>query len=149
MFLTGTHALSQLGQVVIRRDVSEEMFDAALVTEISRLETEERVIYPAMSPPLVDLRNIFFCDGPGQLSRYSDGLRAGKTSVRFPAEVRDFSLLRSLHTGSGAHPASHPMGTAEAKRPGREDDHSPQSSAEIKYGGAIPPLPHTSTCHTT
>jgi hypothetical protein len=30
----------------------------------------------------------------------------------------------------------------EVKRPGREADHSPPSSAEVKSGGAIPPLPH-------
>jgi hypothetical protein len=30
------------------------------------------------------------------------------------------------------------------KRPGREADHSPPSSAEIKNGVAIPPLPHMS-----
>jgi hypothetical protein len=28
------------------------------------------------------------------------------------------------------------------KRPRREADHSPQSTAEIKNGGAMPPLPH-------
>jgi hypothetical protein len=28
-------------------------------------------------------------------------------------------------------------------RPGREADHSPPSNAEMKNGGAIPPLPHT------
>jgi hypothetical protein len=31
------------------------------------------------------------------------------------------------------------------KRPGSESDHSPPSSAEIKNGGAIPPLPYTSS----
>jgi hypothetical protein len=31
--------------------------------------------------------------------------------VRFPAKVRDFSPLRSLRTGPGAHPASYSMGT--------------------------------------
>jgi hypothetical protein len=30
--------------------------------------------------------------------------------VRFP-EVQDFSLLHSVQTGSGAHPASYQMGT--------------------------------------
>jgi hypothetical protein len=29
---------------------------------------------------------------------------------RFPAEARNFLLLRSAQTGSGAHPASYPMG---------------------------------------
>jgi hypothetical protein len=31
------------------------------------------------------------------------------------------------------------------KRQGREADHLPPSSAEVKKGGAIPPLPHTSS----
>jgi hypothetical protein len=31
------------------------------------------------------------------------------------------------------------------KRPGREADHSPPSSAEVKNGGVILPLPHTSS----
>jgi hypothetical protein len=33
------------------------------------------------------------------------------------------------------------------KRQGREDDHSPPSNAEVKSGGTIPPLPHTSSWH--
>jgi hypothetical protein len=48
--------------------------------------------------------------------------------------------------GSGAHPATYPMGTGGSfpgsKAAGREDDHSSLSSAEVKNGGAIPPLPH-------
>jgi hypothetical protein len=39
-----------------------------------------------------------------------------------------------------------PMSTRSSspglKRPGREADHSSPSSAEIKNGGVIPPLPH-------
>jgi hypothetical protein len=31
--------------------------------------------------------------------------------VRFPVGARYFSLLHSVQTGSGAHPASYPMGT--------------------------------------
>jgi hypothetical protein len=34
------------------------------------------------------------------------------------------------------------------KRPGRKADHSPPSSAEVKNGGAIPPLPHMSSWHS-
>jgi hypothetical protein len=33
------------------------------------------------------------------------------------------------------------------KRPEREADHSPPSSAEVKNGGAIPPLPHMYSWH--
>jgi hypothetical protein len=68
--------------------------------------------------------------------------------VRFPAGASDFSLLHSVQTGSGAHPYSYPIGTAGSfggiKRPGREADHSPPFSVEVKNGGAIPQLPHTS-----
>jgi hypothetical protein len=39
-----------------------------------------------------------------------------------------------------------PMGSRtlspEVKQLGHEADHSPPSNAEVKYGGAIPPLPH-------
>jgi hypothetical protein len=33
----------------------------------------------------------------------------------------------------------------EIKWPGREADHSPPSSAEVKNVGAVPPLPHMSS----
>jgi hypothetical protein len=61
--------------------------------------------------------------------------------VRFPA-WQVFSL-HSVQTDSGAHP----MGIGgliplEVKRQGREADHSPLSSAEVKKGGAVPSLPH-------
>jgi hypothetical protein len=36
------------------------------------------------------------------------GIRA---RVRFPAGVRDFSLLQSVQTGSEAHPFTYPMST--------------------------------------
>jgi hypothetical protein len=42
------------------------------------------------------------------------------------------------------------MGTADdfpgEKQSGREADHSPPSSAEVKNGGAIPPVPHMTEC---
>jgi hypothetical protein len=63
-----------------------------------------------------------------------------------PRKGQDFSLLRSLQTGSGAHPTSYAMDIVRllplgVKRPGLEADHSPPSSVEIKNDGAIPPLP--------
>jgi hypothetical protein len=68
--------------------------------------------------------------------------------VRFPVGTRDFSLLYSVQTSSGAHPTSYPMGIGgsfpEVKRLGREADHSPPSSAVVKKAGTIPPLSHTS-----
>jgi hypothetical protein len=57
--------------------------------------------------------------------------------VLFPAGARDFSLLNSVQTGSGAYPAFCPMGTGELFPPGlkrlwREADRSPRSSAESR-----------------
>jgi hypothetical protein len=50
----------------------------------------------------------------------------------------DFSCSPCIQTVSGAHPASYPMGTwgsfpGGKARPGRDADHSPPSSAEVKY----------------
>jgi hypothetical protein len=57
--------------------------------------------------------------------------------VRSPTEAQDFSSSLCVHTGSGAHPASYTMGTGGSfpggkARPGRDADHSPPSSAEVK-----------------
>jgi hypothetical protein len=56
--------------------------------------------------------------------------------VRFPAGAGNFSLRHRVQNGSGAHPASYPMGTRAlslgVRRPGREADHSLPSSADVK-----------------
>jgi hypothetical protein len=60
---------------------------------------------------------------------------------------KSLSLLHSVQTNSGAHPASYPMGTGGVllgdKVAGCEADHSPPTNAEVQNGGAIPPLLHT------
>jgi hypothetical protein len=66
-------------------------------------------------------------------------------NLKMPCPVQDSSFLHSIETDSGAHPALCPMSTRGSfsggvKWHGREVDHSPPSSAEIKKGGAIPPL---------
>jgi hypothetical protein len=58
------------------------------------------------------------------------GLDDRVTEVRSPAEAKDFSYSFCVQTGSAAHPASCPMGTAgpfpgDEARPGRDPDHSP------------------------
>jgi hypothetical protein len=57
--------------------------------------------------------------------------------VRSPTGA-DFSSSPCVQTGSGAHPASYSMGIGGSfpggkARPGRNADHSPPSSAEVKY----------------
>jgi hypothetical protein len=64
------------------------------------------------------------------------GLDDRGSRVRFLAGAGNFSLHHRVQNGSGAHPASYPMGTVGSfpgvKRPGREADHSSPSSAEVK-----------------
>jgi hypothetical protein len=60
-----------------------------------------------------------------------------RIGVRSPAGAEDFSSSPCVQTGSGAHPASYPVGTGGPfpggkARPGRDADHSPPSSAEVK-----------------
>jgi hypothetical protein len=58
-----------------------------------------------------------------------------------PSRGRDFSLLHSVQTDSGAHPASYPMDTralfSGVKWLGHEADHTPPSSVEVMNGGAV------------
>jgi hypothetical protein len=64
------------------------------------------------------------------------GLDDRGSRVLFAAGAGNFSLHHRVQNGSGAHPASYPMGTVffflGVKRPGREADHLPPSSAEVK-----------------
>jgi hypothetical protein len=56
--------------------------------------------------------------------------------VRFPARAWNLSLQNHVQTGSEAHSAYYPMGTGflsfGSKRSGREADHLPRSSTEVK-----------------
>jgi hypothetical protein len=76
------------------------------------------------------------------------GIATGWTAgVQFLAEARDFYFLHVVQTDSGVHPTSYPMGTGGSflggiKLLGREADHSPPSNAEVRKGGAVPPLYH-------
>jgi hypothetical protein len=68
------------------------------------------------------------------VSDYGLGDRA--IEVRSPTGA-DFSSSPCVQTGSGAHPASYPMGTGSPfpggkAWPGRDADHSPPSSVEVK-----------------
>jgi hypothetical protein len=64
------------------------------------------------------------------------GLDDRGSRVRLPAGPGNFSLHHSVQNGFGDHLASYPMGITGfllgIKRPERESDHSPPSSAEAK-----------------
>jgi hypothetical protein len=64
------------------------------------------------------------------------GLDDRGSRFRFPAGAGNFSCNHRVQNGSGAHPTSYPMDIRGSfpgvKRPGREVDHSPPSSAEVK-----------------
>jgi hypothetical protein len=69
------------------------------------------------------------------VSTVSDyGLNDRAIEVRSPTKAEDFSSSPCIQTGSGAHPASYPMGTGGPlpgvkARPGRDADHSPPSGS--------------------
>jgi hypothetical protein len=64
--------------------------------------------------------------------------------------MRLFSLRHRIQTGSGAHPASYPVGTGGnslgKRRAGREDDNSPPSGTEVKNMWSYIPLPNKFSC---
>jgi hypothetical protein len=83
------------------------------------------------------------------VQRLGYGMNGRGIGVLFPARGRDF-LLNDAQTGSVAHPAFFAMGTG-GRFPGimrqeREANYSPPSRGKVKNGGAIFPLPHTSSC---
>jgi hypothetical protein len=64
------------------------------------------------------------------------GLDDRAIGIRSPAGAKDFSSSLCVQIGSGAHPASCPVGTGVLSpglkaRPGSDADHSPSSSAEV------------------
>jgi hypothetical protein len=61
------------------------------------------------------------------------GLDDRAFDVRSPTGAEDFSSSPCVQTGSGAHPASYPIGTGGSFPGGKRDaDHSPPSSAQVK-----------------
>jgi hypothetical protein len=69
---------------------------------------------------------------PGWLSQYNVWLRTGRPGIDLRQRQRIFFSSLCVQTGSGAHPASYPMGTKGKARPRRDADHSLLSSAEVK-----------------
>jgi hypothetical protein len=76
------------------------------------------------------------------------GLDDRGSGVRFPAGAGNFSLHHRVQNGSGAHPASYPMGTRGSfhgvERPGREADHFHLVSRPRMRGTVTPPPEYAS-----
>jgi hypothetical protein len=51
----------------------------------------------------------------------------------------------SVQTSLGAHSASYTMDAGSCREAGHEANNSPPPGIEVKNGGAIPPLPNTSS----
>jgi hypothetical protein len=73
--------------------------------------------------------------------------------VRSPAKAKDFYSSLCVQTGSGAHPASCPMGTGESfpggkARPERDADHSPHLVPSSRTGSSYISSP-LSACITS
>jgi hypothetical protein len=75
---------------------------------------------------------------PNNLGGYGPDDRGSR--ARFPARAGKFSLHHRVQNGSGAHPASHPMGTG-VKRPGVKLTAPLHLVQRPRIRGAIPPIP--------
>jgi hypothetical protein len=85
------------------------------------------------------------CKGDGMVQSLQPTATGWTAGDRFPAEGIGFFFFAPVVQ---THSASYSVGTGAyfpgVKRPGREADHSLPSTAEVKKGGAITPLPHAS-----
>jgi hypothetical protein len=82
------------------------------------------------------LNDVFGSSGAGVAQSVLCLTKDWTTGVRSPTETEDFCV----QTGSGAHPASYPMGTGGGGGPfpggkarvGRDADYAPPTGAEVK-----------------
>jgi hypothetical protein len=94
-----------------------------------------------------DETNAHQCDGI-KLQMHDPHIHEGRVALDPPLllAINGYTDVPNETFGSGAHPTSCPMGTGAltpgVKRPGREDDYSPPSSAEVKNTWS-----YTSTLH--
>jgi hypothetical protein len=87
----------------------------------------------------------------GQLSRYCDGLRAGRQGFDPPQRAEVFLCSTASRPALG--PSQPPIQrvqwafSQEVKWSGREAAYSSPSYAQVNNGGAVPPLRHMSPWH--
>ena len=82
-------------------------------------------------------KDTIYEDGTIVITRILDG----RSGVRFPVGVREFSLFQNFQTRCGAHPTSHSKCAAAffsgVKRPGCEVSHSPHLVSKLRMSGTI------------
>jgi hypothetical protein len=104
--------------------------DAGLYPEPAESSSHSHALFKIHYNTTTVITNDVYCRAQGY------GLDDRGSRVRFPMGAGNFSLHHRVQNGSRAHPASYPMGTRGSfpgvQRPGREADHSPPSSAEVK-----------------
>jgi hypothetical protein len=93
----------------------------------------------------MDLKfGIYIPNHLGQFNRYSDGLRTGQPGFnsRQGQQIFLFSTAPRPNLGPTQFPSQWILRTLASgvKRQRREADHSPPPNAELKDGGALPPL---------
>jgi hypothetical protein len=89
---------------------------------------------------------MYYVHGPGQLSQYSDGPRAGQPGFdsQQGQEIFLYSTVSRLALRPIQPPIQWVLGALSpgVKQLGHEAAHSPPCSAKVKKGGAILPLPY-------
>jgi hypothetical protein len=87
----------------------------------------------------LSIAKIILCQSRGSSGSIVSDYRLDDRAIeiRSLTGAEDFSSSPCIQTDSGAHPASYPMGTGGSfpggkARLGRDTDHSPPSSAEVK-----------------
>jgi hypothetical protein len=120
---------SHIGQCVVYLDLEHD-------TTAEHISTRAALIMTAI---------IYLLAIAQSVQRRDTGWTAG---VRFPAAQEIFVYVTAL--GPSQLPTQWVQGAISAgvKWPGREADHSPVSSAELKNGGAMSPLCHMLSWHS-
>jgi hypothetical protein len=101
--------------------------------------------YLTIHPSSYHSTMVYILTASWQLSRYSNGLRAGRPGFDY-RQMQDIVFSSSQRPGRlGCPPslrynANRELFPPGAKRPRREADHSPPASTEDNNGEAIPPL---------
>jgi hypothetical protein len=131
------------GVTVIFRVTAVITSDLAELTVLESFNVQADESLSLQCIPAITFRNCAVCPYSVLLCPvwYSQGLHSSVghsilvEQLGFDSRQRTF-LLHSFQTGSGFHPASHPMCTgalfAGIKRPMLEADHSPPSSADVR-----------------